>query len=242
MTKKQTNKELLELGRLAEQKLLKDLAAKVAEGKAGVAEAKQIRTMIEQIEAQSAPQGKLSSFLVSTKKAAEFFNVDPRTISNWNAAGCPKVKYGWFDLKAMLEWWIENIQDNAADASDETIRHYRQQYEKWRAEKIRIEVETIKGLLFEKAEVIQKAVIQAQAVKTGLEALENRLAPILVGKTLQEIRQIIYNEVRGMLFNWADHDEFLPQEVREDVKSDYETGFKQRIATSQGGRGARNRD
>ncbi len=208
--KKNLTKEILEVARLAEQKLLKDLSAKVSQGTAGIAEAKQIRTMIEQMETQQVPAGKMSSFIINTAKTALFFDTTSRTIQRWAEAKCPQVKRGWFDLKAVTAWWLENIFESKVDESDETIRHYRQQYEKWRSEKVRIEVETTKGNLLDHQTVVNMAVQQVRAIKGGLEALSNRLAPVLAGKSLNEIRAIIDRETRGMLENWSNSGAFIP--------------------------------
>lgn len=49
------------------------------------------------------------AILKTTDQVADFFNVSTRTVRRWHKLGCPKLRRGKFDLKAVLGWWINNI-------------------------------------------------------------------------------------------------------------------------------------
>lgn len=42
--------------------------------------------------------------LLSTSKAALMMGVSTKTLGEWERAGCPKEKRGWYDLAAVISW------------------------------------------------------------------------------------------------------------------------------------------
>ena len=48
-----------------------------------------------------------SELIVDVHMAARFFGVKIRTVQNWIASGCPKLKHGMYDLMAIFAWWME---------------------------------------------------------------------------------------------------------------------------------------
>jgi hypothetical protein len=44
------------------------------------------------------------TIIASTKYAAAYFNVTPATLSNWMKSGCPRIRHGFWDIKAVTEW------------------------------------------------------------------------------------------------------------------------------------------
>lgn len=47
--------------------------------------------------------------LLSTSKAALMMGVSTKTLGEWERAGCPKERRGWYDLAAVISWKREPV-------------------------------------------------------------------------------------------------------------------------------------
>lgn len=60
------------------------------------------------------------SIIACTNLAAAYFGVSAQTLSNWKNAGCPRYKYGFYDIKAVTAWRTrQEIEKQTAAVLDE---------------------------------------------------------------------------------------------------------------------------
>ena len=60
------------------------------------------------------------SIIASTSIAAAYFDVTASTLSNWMKAGCPRYKYGYWDIRAVTEWRAVQEGRKLADAAEKS--------------------------------------------------------------------------------------------------------------------------
>lgn len=63
----------------------------------------------------------LNTIIASADITAKYFGVTKQTLSNWVKNGCPRVKYGFYDIKAVSEWRIEASGIGAAPENDKDL-------------------------------------------------------------------------------------------------------------------------
>ena len=57
------------------------------------------------------------TIIACTKYTAAYFGVTPATLSNWMKAGCPRVKHGYYDIKAVSEWNAQREGEKLAEVA-----------------------------------------------------------------------------------------------------------------------------
>lgn len=154
--------------------------------------------------------------VVSTRDAAAFFGITSQALHLWFKNGCPKVGYGKCDLKAVFDWWRENI-DSGGDR-DKSINAAKRDYWRAKAERERISVDTLKGNVVPREQIATAWKWRVAEVKNGLLAFRDRLPPLLEGKTRKEITHVLGEEVIYLLDNYSREGEFCPR-VEEQKKS-----------------------
>lgn len=134
------------------------------------------------------------ALILGTGLVAEFFGISDVTLGAWQKNGCPKLNRGRWDLKAVFEWWLENIcQDQTG--IDDSFAGVRKLYwgEKYRGEKFKNDIQEGK---FAAWDLIEKEWIgRIVAVTSGLTSHGDRLPPLLEGRSRAEMREIILQEV-----------------------------------------------
>jgi len=163
----------------------------------------------EELEAKTAdPPSILSSNLIlASEEVAAFFGITRQAVQHWLKLGCPKLGRSQWDLKAVFDWWRENIADTS---SDDSINAAKREYWIAKAERERIMVDQMKGKLVSWKEVIQSWTWRLIEVKNGLLLLSDRLAGLLEGKSRKEIHHIIKREVYHMLESYSRGGKFCP--------------------------------
>ena len=138
---------------------------------------------------------------VQTKTVSELFDVTTVTIGNWVKSGCPKVRRGTFELRAVMLWWAENIYETKIETgeTDDTLKNARQRYWQAKAEKEEINIAQLRKSLIPKKELAQLWGARVTEVRQGLINLTDRLPPILVSKSQSEIRDIVHRETTQLL-------------------------------------------
>lgn len=63
----------------------------------------------------------LGSIIASTSYAAAYFGVVAATLSNWKQSGCPRMKHGYWDIKAVTEWLSHKDGEKVAKAAQKDI-------------------------------------------------------------------------------------------------------------------------
>ena len=133
--------------------------------------------------------------LVSRKELADSFGVDERTISRWKGEGMPPPADGSeYDIEPIIKWWGEreiarrltSSNGVALDLNAERARHSKEQ-----ADKLEMENAKSRGLLMDAGAVAVLWSKIATAAKTRLLAIPSRVAPLLIGKKIAEIKDIL---------------------------------------------------
>ena len=64
----------------------------------------------------------LNTVVVSATLAALYFGVTKATLSNWVNAGCPRHKYGYYDIKAVTDYRIKAVGLDVAPESEKDLK------------------------------------------------------------------------------------------------------------------------
>jgi len=133
------------------------------------------------------------NLILSTSQIAAFFGVTRWAIQKWLKAGCPKIKHGQLDLKAVFDWWFENIAESKIPDT-ERLQTLKAEH---LIEKIKIErlkVAQLEGSMAAWDTIENEWVARVGVVTSGLNAFADRLPPILEGKGRVEMQSIIRKE------------------------------------------------
>lgn len=215
--KKQDDKlktsDILKNAKEAKLKAMSDLSAKVSKGEATAQDAKQISQLIQDFEDETRPTGRKHDLIVDRLTLAAFFDVSVRQVGNWQQHDppCPQIRRGWWNLKDVLAWWLDNIFVFKGQENDETFMEHRRTREKWNAELARLKVEEIKGGLVSREAVINSWVARYMLQKTLLCNLPPRVSPLLIGKPLNEIKKILEKEVRSIFREFQKIGDYTPE-------------------------------
>jgi hypothetical protein len=122
---------------------------------------------------------------------------DRKTISRWTKDGMPRSADKTYSLPACVSWLIERekeaaIGDKAMSAGDSPAL---ERYRLARAAMAELDLQTKKGELISVDAVHRQWALQVAEVAAGLEHLADRLPPILVGTTREEMQKTIKDEV-----------------------------------------------
>jgi hypothetical protein len=149
-----------------------------------------------------------SDFVCHVELVGSFFGVTPRTVQNWANRGCPKLKHGLYDLKAVVEWWVEHI----VGADSQEIEGVKLKYWTWKAEKEKVGVERCKEELIPRASIAQEWALRVAELTAALTALIDRLPPLLVEKPREEVRRILDEEIWQLRDQYAREGRYCPKQ------------------------------
>lgn len=141
-----------------------------------------------------------SNLIVDINTVAAFFSITTRNVQHWVKAGCPKLKHGTYDLKAIFDWWKKNI--NASGDSQET-ENVKAEYWYWQKENARLKAQQTSTELVKREEIATAWASRVAEVKAGLMSLVDRLPPLVTGKDRPEVRDIIYQEIWTLCERYA---------------------------------------
>jgi phage terminase Nu1 subunit (DNA packaging protein) len=141
---------------------------------------------------------------VATKQLARFFGLSARAVQLWAKDGCPRLKHGRWDLKAVFDWWWENIAPDklTSGSGDESLAKVRRDYWAIKKERERMRLELDNKDLIPRAKVEDDEAAKVAAVTSGLSLLIDRLPPLLEGRDRLGIRQTLHDEI------WKLRDQF----------------------------------
>ncbi|MBW2110637.1 MAG: hypothetical protein JRH00_04240 [Deltaproteobacteria bacterium] len=139
---------------------------------------------------------------VTTNQLIKLLDISSRSrLTDWKHAGMPGyIERNRWDLKAVLDWFHENILQGAPTA-DPDIQKERLRWEKGRADKIEIQVKQLRRSLISRDEIHREWAARISLVVSGLNIYQDRLPPLLEGKTRNQMRAIIRKE-NERLRNW----------------------------------------
>jgi hypothetical protein len=136
-----------------------------------------------------------SELIVDVHMVARFFGVSLRLIQVWVAQkGCPKLKHGHYDLLAVFGWWSENINSGTSEAEE----NVRLEYWRWKTLNEKYKAEQTSGELLSRDEVLTAWANRIRSVWDMLYLLESRLPPVLHGKSIGEMQEVIRVEIRAV--------------------------------------------
>jgi len=138
---------------------------------------------------------------LTTSEIMDIFDVGSSgTLTKWKKIGADIAEVGrnkW-GLKEFLNFFLENIYTRF---DSEMFKEDRQRYEKARADKMEIQVSMLKGDVMPKEEIHQGWAARMAVIINGLTIYQDRLPPLLEGKTKGEMRDIIKTE-NNRLRDW----------------------------------------
>lgn len=133
-----------------------------------------------------------SQLTVDVQTVAGFFGVTIRQVQNWVAQkGCPKLKHGLYDLRAVHSWHLEAI----IGVDDAESAEAKSKYWVHKAEREKVQVETLKGQLVKQEDIAPIWTARTAEVSSMLAALSKRLPPLIEGKDRAGVQQAIDAEV-----------------------------------------------
>lgn len=123
------------------------------------------------------------TIIACTKYAAAYFGVTPATMSNWMKAGCPRVKHGYYDVKAVTEWNAQKEGERLAEVAktdpakmtpSQMKTHFEAQLKQQQLESTRLKNQIASGEYLPKANIVNElssffAVLRASVTGLGHE-------------------------------------------------------------------------
>ena len=158
--------------------------------------------------------------ILGTGDVARFFGVTQKCVSNdWRKAGCPQVKYGTWDLKAVFDWWWDNLASERAAkmGGDESVNEAKRQYWWSKAEEGQIKVSQARESLISKEEVYKQWAQRMAEYKNGCYGMVNALPPLLEGQDQATMRQKIEDYVWDMFNRLCRTGSFCPKVKEKDI-------------------------
>ena len=151
--------------------------------------------------------------IISLSALATFLGIHRNTLYSWVERGCPYVKKAdrlrgidWkFDSGEVVQWRLDQaIQDAVADTSTATEDELRRR--KLAAETVLAELQTAKargevGSLDEFERQVTNAAIE---IRKRLQQMADRVAPMVIGLKVSEVKRILREEVDQALTVLAD--------------------------------------
>jgi len=136
-----------------------------------------------------------SDFIYDAGNIGKFFGVTARTVQKWvSLKGCPRLRHGVYDLKAVHEWWLENVRGDDKASSPE-IEDAKLEYWKWKARREKISVQKLREQLLDRKDVARQWALRVGEVTAGLNMLKDRLPPLIMGKSRRDVALVVEHEV-----------------------------------------------
>jgi phage terminase Nu1 subunit (DNA packaging protein) len=149
--------------------------------------------------------------LFCTERLTEFYEVDPKTITNWVKKGCPREKSGWYDLKAVNNWLQST--DGQGDEDINVARKLKADimFREERVAKAVIERKAAEGLYLPKDEVYNEFAQRILEIKSGLDALENVVSSEFTDANVRDqVRRVLHYEFRRFLEQYSREGTYTP--------------------------------
>jgi phage terminase Nu1 subunit (DNA packaging protein) len=152
------------------------------------------------------------TIVVNTKQLCAFFGITDQTTHNWAKTGCPKKGHGQWNLKAVFDWWWDNLaQDRAiSESGDESINEAKRLYWWAKSKGEEIKNEQLIDRLITWEQIEKEWAGRVAVVAAGLTAMIDRLPPLLVGRDRREMRTVIKREVRIFREAYARKGKYVP--------------------------------
>lgn len=123
---------------------------------------------------------------------------DRRTVTRWTKAGMPRNKDKTYCLPKVIDWLLTREKETlladqamAGSADSPALERYRLA----RAETAELDLQVKRESLIPIDDVHRQWALRVAEVAAGLEVLADRMPPLLVGKSREEMRTVIDGEV-----------------------------------------------
>ena len=145
----------------------------------------------------------MTQLLATTAQLADLLGVDSPYLTRWKPLGIQDavVSRNMWDVKKALSWWLENMHKPGNQVDSPTMQVERLRYEKSRADKMEVQVAMLKGEVIPKEQIHQDWAARMAIIVNGLTVYQDRLPPLLEGKTKAQMRDIIKTE-NNRLRDW----------------------------------------
>jgi len=153
--------------------------------------------------------------ILTSSQIQEVFEIQSSgTLSKWKEAGAKEAFVGrnQWDLKIFLKWWLENIYGEPQD-TDNPLKQAKLEYWQAKAEGERIRIEQLKENLISREVIAKEWGWRMVEVANGLDALKDRLPPLLEGKDQTEMREVLDEEIQGLKENYWREGRFCPRDA-----------------------------
>jgi predicted site-specific integrase-resolvase len=144
--------------------------------------------------------------LISTKQATALLGCNQSTLWRWQKLGASAavIKRNVWDLKPLLDWWLNNIYTGKGSVEDNpTLQEERLRYEKARADKMELQVSQFRGDHLQTSAVMQ-AVDEIIAIgRRGMMLAPKVIPAMLYGQTEAEMKDRLERFVTQLLEDMA---------------------------------------
>lgn len=132
------------------------------------------------------------TIIACSKYAAAYFGVTQATLSNWMKAGCPRLKHGYYDIKAVTEWNAQKEgarlaevaktnPDNMTPGQQKT--YYEAQLKQAQLDSALIRNQIASGEYLPKVDIISDLTNVFALLKTSITGLGHELAQMVAAYT-----------------------------------------------------------
>lgn len=223
LSKKSKQRAIIEQGKQAELTLYQKLIDKVESGASlNTIELRRLQELKNKFEKKQRidDAAKRNPFIFPSKHIAKFFGKTTRQLQNWHKSmDCPRVRRGHWDLRKVMDWWLDNLYESSFDKSDNEMKSRKREREFIRLETEKLKFKLLRKDLVEKNEIASAWASRIADVRAGLLALPDRLAIAVEGHSYHEIRGVIRKEVVMILDTYCRNGRFCEppeQERKED--------------------------
>jgi hypothetical protein len=129
------------------------------------------------------------------KQIARLFNVTQKTISVWGEKGFPKAAHGKYPVFACHDWWMAHNSDPSGD----DIGEFRKRKLGAEARIKEYDAAVREGELVARSEAEGWVIGLVSMVKSGFLGLPRRAAPVVFGKEIREIEEVLNREIKAIL-------------------------------------------
>ena len=144
--------------------------------------------------------------VLCTRLTAAYFGVTTATLSNWTRSGCPQLRRGYYDLKAVLDWRAKREErpempsDPEQMSAGELRLHYDAQLKQAQFEARQFQNRLAAGEYLPRVQVVRDLSRFLLVLKTAVTGLGRELgllvSPYVDGDTARRLNHRIDEQIR----------------------------------------------
>jgi hypothetical protein len=155
-----------------------------------------------------------AGLIVTSAKAADFFDTSQSNLRNWKVRGCPgSLGHNMWDLKILNQWFMDNILESRLDTSDPELATSKRLYWHSKARREQLRADEEERSLISVPEVLEIYGTLMARFKNGLIDFSTRLPPVISGKSQSQMIGIIKNECCLLLSGFTGSKKYGEHEV-----------------------------